>query len=36
MKPLTKNEFFINNTQDLLAILNNVPISDIKKMMLWR
>ena len=28
LKPLTKNEFVINNTQDFPAILNNVPISE--------
>ena len=25
---MTKNEFVINNTQDLPAMLNNVPISE--------
>ena len=28
LKPLTKNEFVINNTQDFQAMLNNVPISE--------
>ena len=28
LKPLTKNEFIINNTQDFSAMLNNVPISE--------
>ena len=28
LKPLTKNEFIINNTQDFPAMLNNVPISE--------
>ena len=28
LKPLTKNEFVINNTQDFPAMLNNVPISE--------
>ena len=27
-KPLTKNEFVINNTQILPAMLHNVPISE--------
>ena len=31
LKPLTKNEFVINNTQDFLAMLNNVPISENKE-----
>ena len=28
LKPLTKNEFVINNTQDFSTMLNNVPISE--------
>ena len=28
LKPLTKNEFVISNTQDFPAMLNNVPISE--------
>ena len=28
LKPLTKNEFVINNTQDFPTMLNNVPISE--------
>ena len=28
LKPLTKNKFVINNTQDFPAMLNNVPISE--------
>ena len=31
LKPSTKNEFVINNTQDFPAILNNVPISEDEK-----
>ena len=28
LKPLTNNEFIINNTQNFPAMLNNVPISE--------
>ena len=28
LRPLTKNEFVINNTQDVSTMLNNVPISE--------
>ena len=31
LKPLKKNEFVIKNTQDFLAMLNNVPISEDKE-----
>ena len=28
LKPLTKNEFVLNNTQDFPSVLNNVPIPE--------
>ena len=33
LKPLTNNESVINNTQDFPSALNNVPISEMKKML---